>query len=395
MMSLRFFVITIMILILNKAMDFFLLKTQNKKFESHSTELDLLFMEENLNGIDPSKPLKLIFAILANPEPINGGEDNLKKQGVINSTNVDWLNDTLHSDFILQEIKNKMNLTNELKKNLQIEAEFVPLFHWQTDSELDEVLSNVNGILFTGGNRHTNFNFHWEKFMLKVSRKVLEFQEKGRPIPLFGICQGFELFHAILLNSTKVFNKYDAWIEMMPTEFVDESKLVDKTRSIFNFLTQDEKRFLSKEKSLTHYHFLGIKPEEYEKKGNEILKKVFQILSYGYDRNGKKFVDTIESLKPYNLYGVQFHPEKDPITIPGNLKAEKENFLKKYRTIMSKLAINFLIKTVEDRIYNNDVNKISSSNEKNKYIDKIIMKKSDMITHIHGEKSYPIYLFSE
>jgi hypothetical protein len=169
-----------------------------------------------------------------------------------------------------------------------------------------------------------------------------------------------------------------------------------------------KKIFLVKNNALTHFHRLGILPEDYKK--YEILRKTFQILSYGYDRKGKKFVDTIESLSPYNIYGVQFHPEKDPIKISGNSELEKQKFLNEYRKIMSKISINFFVKAVQDKLhmikekfnynfnFNVSDNSISRNNfikGESKFIEKIRIKRSNRIFNYPGKGYYPIYLFSE
>jgi gamma-glutamyl-gamma-aminobutyrate hydrolase PuuD len=472
-MTLRFlFTIAFVVLIFNFFIDILLVKTKiNKEKIKSSNNKNETYLKESIeskqiqseiksvtftntkneietNTKTKSKNLKikLILAILVNPDPINEEEENeenekreenkdkiKQNQGILNSTNVDWLNETIYKESILEEIKKHLNLnSNDLENNefspiesenkntidereegkeegedeelnLKIEAEFVPLNYWQNESQIDEILNNVNGILYTGGDRNVNFKNTWEKYMLKVSNKILSLQEKGRKIPLIGICQGFELFHAILINSTKIYSNFDAWAEMMPTKFLKKDKLIDKKKSIFNSLNENEKNFLVKNNALTHYHRLGIKPEEYKK--YEILRKTFQILSYGYDRKGEKFVDAIESLNPYNIYGVQFHPEKDPIIISGNTELEKIRFLNEYRNIMSKISINFFVKAVEDRLImnkdiDNDINRdrefgnITTKGE-SKFIEKIKLRRSDRIFNYPGKGPYPIYLFSE
>ena len=52
---------------------------------------------------------------------------------------------------------------------------------------------------------------------------------------------------------------------------------------------------------------MGISPTKFKK--SKLLNSMYDIISWNYDRNGKKFVSTIEA-KNFPFYGVQWHPER-------------------------------------------------------------------------------------
>ena len=85
------------------------------------------------------------------------------------------------------------------------------------------------------------------------------------------------------------------------------------------------------------------------------------ILGYGYDTNGKKFVNIIESKKgkKHKIFGTQFHPEKNPFE-RGNWYKEKNPMDALRRSQL--LAMKFIEEARNNR------NKFISNEERNKYI---------------------------
>ena len=87
------------------------------------------------------------------------------------------------------------------------------------------------------------------------------------------------------------------------------------------------------------------------------LNDFLQISSYGYDDNGKKFINSIEGKYPYNIFAVQYHPEKNPLNQNKRLRGSREIFNEKYFEIMSLVSTNFFTLAVEDYFYNLSFNK--------------------------------------
>ena len=62
----------------------------------------------------------------------------------------------------------------------------VPLIPSMTDSTLDEVLPKLNGVFWPGGDGD------YEAIARKILKKVMDLNDKGTYIPLWGTCMGFE-----------------------------------------------------------------------------------------------------------------------------------------------------------------------------------------------------------
>ncbi len=114
-----------------------------------------------------------------------------------------------------------------------------------------------------------------------------------------------------LYNNKRAFN-----VEIIPESF--KAKLF----SLFQPKNFEEMKNLL---TTPFYHIRGIIPEDFRK--NKILNDNFIITSYGYDKNGKKFVGSIESknMNKFQIYGLQFHPEKAPYIRHPRYKNKQTN----------------------------------------------------------------------
>jgi len=370
--------------------------------EKNSKEVSMEYWNPSLELPDK---IHIRIGILANPEPINEiynpDETSIKidktRKGIFNSTYVNWLNKTVNSDFIIQEIQDYFNFSSN-NNGLKINLEFIPLLFWQNDSIIDDILSKINGVLFIGGDRLVDLKYEWEKYAIKVMKKILQLQETNRKIPLWGICQGIEIINTILVNTTDVLEKFSSWNQMQKIKIKEFEEIENKKRSIYFYLNDNEKEFMTNEKSTVHYHNLGLNPDSFKNKDYSILKQMFQISSYGYDSNDKKFINSVESYEPYNIFAVQYHPEKKPIKKIKNLRKSNENFMEKFNMINSKITINYFIKAIEDFLIIKNNNNNLESTKKNSngqvYIEKYKISDINIFHNFQGS-FIPVYLFSE
>jgi len=396
-----------------------------QKNESLNTTLEEI-KETNTSFYIPENII-IKIGILANPEPINNiydfsinstNTDEKNKKAVFNSTYINWMNSTINYDFILVHIENYFKFNNFLNKqnglkHLILKIEFVPLLFWQNDTIIDEIFQKINGVLFIGGDRNVDFNYEWENYAIKIVKKIMKLQENKRKIPLWGICQGIEIINAILVNSTNILEKFEAWNIMHNLEIRQFENSKNKNLSIYNYLNENEINFLNEEKSTVHFHNLGISPKSFNKKEYSILKKMFQISAFGYDENGKRFINSIESYQPYNIFAVQYHPEKNPIKKMKNLRKSIEEYMSKFKKINAKISINYFIKAIEDYliINNNSKNHLEFTSKINKdkelikensknnivernYVEEIKLSNRDIVYNFKGS-ILPVYIFSE
>ena len=199
---------------------------------------------------------------------------------------------------------NKETLDEALVRWLEDEgAKIILIHHWYSHEILDEITSKINGILLPGVLRKKNsLDNLWESNAKYLINKSIE-----KKIPIIGICRGFLLLSSIIGNNMNILSLYNNKrafnVEIIPESF--KAKLF----SLFQPKNFEEMKNLL---TTPFYHIRGIIPEDFKK--NKILNENFIITSYGYDKNGKKFIGSIESknMSKFEIYGLQFHPEKAP-----------------------------------------------------------------------------------
>ena len=212
---------------------------------------------------------------------------------------------------------NKETLDEALVRWLEDEgAKIILIHHWYSHEILDEITSKINGILLPGVLRKKNsLDNLWESNAKYLINKSIE-----KKIPIIGICRGFLLLSSIIGNNMNILSLYNNKrafnVEIIPESF--KAKLF----SLFQPKNFEEMKNLL---TTPFYHIRGIIPEDFKK--NKILNENFIITSYGYDKNGKKFVGSIESknMNKFQIYGLQFHPEKAPYIRHPRYKNKQTN----------------------------------------------------------------------
>ena len=212
---------------------------------------------------------------------------------------------------------NKETLDEALVRWLEDEgAKIILIHHWYSHKILDEITSKINGILLPGVLRKKNsLDNLWESNAKYLINKSIE-----KKIPIIGICRGFLLLSSIIGNNMNILSLYNNKrafnVEIIPESF--KAKLF----SLFQPKNFEEMKNLL---TTPFYHIRGIIPEDFKK--NKILNENFIITSYGYDKNGKKFVGSIESknMNKFQIYGLQFHPEKAPYIRHPRYKNKQTN----------------------------------------------------------------------
>jgi len=179
----------------------------------------------------------------------------------------------------------------------------VPIFPWYSNDKVDQILHSVNGVLWQGGMRDLRIGGQFEELNKHVFERAMEINDNGTYLPMFMICQGFELVHILLANDTNILVNNTAMRYYIPMETNNETR----TSKMFKFFTEEDFDTFTKENSTVHLHNYGFDPELYTT--HKVINDFFTITSYGYDRNGRKFIGTVEG-KKYPFYAVQHHPEK-------------------------------------------------------------------------------------
>lgn len=214
-----------------------------------------------------SKP---IIGILANPEPI----DSLDNKGdLVYSSYVRWLE--------------------------SFGAEVVAIHQWYTEEQLETLLSKINGVLFQGGGRDFNFTAPWEKNGIYVINYA-----KKTGLPLWGTCMGFQFICDGVIKEDILENYND--VGCLHPAILTEKTKTSKTYSKF---TPNDFDIFENKDSTIYFHSFGVSEKGFNSKKE--LVDLFYITSFGVDKDNKKFINSIES-KTGNIFGSQYHPEKNP-----------------------------------------------------------------------------------
>ncbi len=262
--------------------------------------------ERSLSTTKRSSPPSLVFGILSQPfyedddDGENDPDDGNFNHTYISASYVKWLEDG--------------------------GARSIPIPYDASPKLVEDILSQVDGILFPGGGSSlpSAAMTIWER--LHSEAYYFPEKESGRPsdmIPLWGTCLGMEFIVQLAADANEtdcgcnqdILEKgFDSNNISLPLLDVDRRGLY-KPDSIYDIVTGYN--------ITMNNHHLGISPERF--RNNSGLSRRFDITSINYDRKGKAFVSTIEPSKEYTkgtslsfstkvvppIYGVQYHPEKN------------------------------------------------------------------------------------
>jgi len=177
---------------------------------------------------------------------------------------------------------------------------------WTSDTELDEILTKVNGFLWQGGGKDLDLNGQFELFSAKILNKIIDLKDKKNiSIPLWVTCQGFELLNMIFAGTHDVLSKFDA--NNISSPLIFNQTVIENSR-MYSFFSKQDLQNLRTMNTTAHFHHWGTTPEQFEQ--YPLLKNFFRVTSFaqGFDKNNT----SIESYEAYDydIYGVQYHPEK-------------------------------------------------------------------------------------
>ena len=228
-------------------------------------------------------------------------------------------------------------------------AEVVVIHIWYTHEQIISLLNQINGILFSAGPRRPlKYDEPWE-----LKAKYIFDYAKNNGIPIWGTCLGMQMITKFMADDNKPLDKYDN----IGLKKVELTNLAKESNLLSLFKEKDYDNLNNSETSF-HIHKHGISPESFY--SNKNLVENYDIIGYGYDKNGKKFVNIIESKKGLNhkIFGTQFHPEKNPF--------ERANWFKEKNPMDALRRSQLIIMKFIEETRNNGNNFINDD-EKSKY----------------------------
>ena len=188
-------------------------------------------------------------------------------------------------------------------------ARVVPiLFNWDKKKILN-VLNQVNGVLFPGGNVDYSKKNDYIKY-IKSFQLIFNYAKsknnKKDYFPLWGTCLGFQFLITMNLSLDEIYKnfRHNLFIKYIKNKGASKLYLTNKGKNSKFFSNINISQLNNKCVFMNHKNGYPIL------KTNECwYKKYLDILSYSYDLHKIKYITTFK-YKKYPFYGVQYHPEK-------------------------------------------------------------------------------------
>lgn len=181
-------------------------------------------------------------------------------------------------------------------------ARVVPIWINKTQSYYENIMSQVNGVLFPGGSTNFSDRYRFADAGAMIYDIAKGFNEKGEYFPLWGTCQGFELLAYLGANRTNPLTNCNSSNVNLHLDFLPDYGI----SKMYAMAPKEIIQILSSEEVTVNYHRFCLTQENVTRYMGDIN---WRLISLNKDANGLKFVSSMESRK-YPFYGVQFHPEK-------------------------------------------------------------------------------------
>lgn len=183
-------------------------------------------------------------------------------------------------------------------------AQVVPIFAYNDTKYLDDILSKVNGVLFTGGGIEFNIKHRWTANADHILKYAMESNKRGNPFPIWGTCLGFELLAYLTSGyDSNVLGKISNETAVTNTiQILEKSYLYDGIPDNIRYNLQNGEGIV--------YFNHGYAVHTSYFKTSTKLKDFWSLTSISTSRSSQEFVSTLEA-KSYPFYAVQYHPEKN------------------------------------------------------------------------------------
>ncbi|KAG8133642.1 putative Gamma-glutamyl hydrolase protein [Naja naja] len=167
-------------------------------------------------------------------------------------------------------------------------ARVVPVRLNRSSEEYDEIFHSINGLLFPGGGVSLATS-EFSRVAKIFYTKALEANDREDYFPIWGTCLGHQLL-TYLTSGKNLLVRTNTNGFTMPLNFTQASK----HSKMFQDFPEEIYELLASEPNYTE---------------NEKLRNFYKILTTNF--HNVEFVSTMEAYR-YPIYGVQWHPEKNP-----------------------------------------------------------------------------------
>ncbi|KAF6173351.1 hypothetical protein GIB67_027046 [Kingdonia uniflora] len=208
-------------------------------------------------------------------------------------------------------------------------ARVIPLIYNEPLEILEEKLSLVNGVLFTGGWAKTGLYFDTVQMIFE---RVMARNEAGDHFPLFAICLGFELLSMAISKNKDILERFSASDQASTLQFTKNLKIEG---TVFQRFPPELLQKLTTDCLIMQNHHWGVSPERFEKDAS--LSKFFRILTTSTDEDNKVYISTVQA-KDYPVTCFQWHPEKNAFEWGSSMIPHSEDAIQ-----VTQHAANFFI----------------------------------------------------
>ena len=222
------------------------------------------------------------------------------------------------------------------KKNIN----YIIIQYTINKSKLNDLLNNLDGLIFPGGQAGNFYNNKFYKAYFKIQKfLVLRAQHINlatRPFPILGICNGYE-------NMILIERNYNITKNHIKKTFINVKCYKNYNAPLFSKKYRVKR--LHKTKKIIHNNLLAVDPKT--NIGD------YEIMATSLDKNNKGFIDIVKH-NSYPFYGFQGHPEvNNGELLEPFFNVVKASFNKRKKTSFNKRKKASFNKHIKSATYNN------------------------------------------
>nr|XP_005288158.1 gamma-glutamyl hydrolase-like isoform X2 [Chrysemys picta bellii] len=181
-------------------------------------------------------------------------------------------------------------------------ARVVPIRLNRSEEEYDKIFQSINGVLFPGGGVDLKTS-EYSRTARIFYNKALKANDKGDYFPVWGTCLGYE--ELTYLTSGEILL---TWTNTEDFAFPLNFTTAAKDSRMFKNFPDDLLQKLATESLTAHFHHWSLSVQNFTQ--NAKLRNFYKVLTTNTHAD-VEFISTMEAYK-YPIYGVQWHPEKNP-----------------------------------------------------------------------------------
>ncbi|XP_060099693.1 gamma-glutamyl hydrolase [Heteronotia binoei] len=181
-------------------------------------------------------------------------------------------------------------------------ARVVPVRLNRSEEEYNKIFQSINGILYPGGGVDLKTS-EFSRVANIFYKKAVEAKEKGDYFPIWGTCLGHQLL-TYLTSGENLLTWTNTDNFALPLNFTKDAK----ASKIFADFPNDLLQEMASEPVTSNYHFWSLSVKNFT--NNEKLRSFYKIVTTNV-HDKVEFISTMEAYA-YPVYGVQWHPEKNP-----------------------------------------------------------------------------------